>query len=162
MSMDSLCATCDICRFMPKQSENRVLVTHKGEKPKILVIDDQTPSPTGLDMANVILGDQPFDYTQTIRCWYDSGELYQAQIDEALLRCSVWTKNLVGNYAIYLCTENALRQLSIGEERKSGDAFVNARLGLVLCIEPLGSIDGALVSEYQSKVRRLFKKAGIK
>lgn len=162
MSMDSLCATCDICRFMPQQSHSRVLVTHKGEKPKILVIDDSTPSPTGLDMATVILGDQPFDYTQTIRCQYKEDELAHKDLDEALLRCSIWTKNLTGNYAIYLCTENALRQLSIGEERKSGDAFVNARLGLVLCIEPLGSIDGALVNEYQSKVRRLFKKAGIK
>lgn len=110
----------------------------------------------------MILDSVPFDYAHSIRCVHDDGDLTPEQKQEALGRCSVWTRNLIGNYAIYLCTKNALNQIGIGAERNPGDVFANPRLGLVLCINPLASITPSEMAEYTSKVNRLFKKAGIK
>lgn len=162
--MQKLCASCNVCDFLPEQKLPRVLsVEEEGEWPRVLVIDDNFSKKNyqqAIETAQQILGDVPFTYTSTIRCDLPS-DLELPKLRIAASRCSVWTGSLVENRSVILTTQRGLDQMKLGAEREVGDMFRNNRAGLILCIPPLIRLKGVAVNPYRTKAQRLLKEAKL-
>lgn len=160
--MQKLCASCNVCDFLPEQKLPRTLsIEEEGPWPRVLVIDDngsKSRYAEAIEIAHQILGDVPFTYTTTIRCDH-SRELELPKQRIASARCSVWTNSLVENRSIILATPRGLDQMKLGTDREPGDMFRNHRAGLLLCIKPLLSISA--IAPYRTKAQRLLKEAKL-
>lgn len=162
--MISLCSTCNICSFMPEQKTLRMShLEEEGEKPVILVIDDefkQSNYSDAVDVAMEILGEQKFTYTTTIRCNFTPGELTAQQVDTATQRCSVWTHHLLNDRLIILSTITGVKQMKLPKVVGEGDMF-RSPLGYVLVIPALGDMKPEVVSIYKNKALRLLKESKL-
>jgi len=164
-----LCAICDVCSsFMPEQKNPRVLEVDKdGEKPAVLVIDDQInlkDYAEGIYIAHELLGRliADFSYTSTIRCEYEPGRLSDIEADTAVAKCSVWTHHLLDNRKVILTTQRGLTQMGI-KGRKEGDIFRSGKYGLILCVYPLRHMrtEEVYFPTFKAKTQRLLKEAGL-
>lgn len=162
--MNSLCSTCNICSFMPEQKTLRMShLEEEGEKPVILVIDDefkQSDYSNAIDVAMEILGEQKFTYTTTIRCSFDPSALSFDQFNTAVQRCSVWTHHLLNDRLIILATKLGVKQMKLPKTVDEGDMF-KSPLGYVLVIPALYKMKPEVVSIYKNKALRLLKESKL-
>lgn len=169
---------CSVCTFMPKQDRERVLHWHpstvtdakeafrnetEGNPAPVLVIDNASSDQEIVDatcIAEILLEDVQFIYTNTIRCKYE--QLTTEQRATALSRCSVWTGHMIEGRAIIISTLEGLKQLKVEKEIAPGTIVRSPRLGLVLCVPPLTSLHGPELLAYKSKIQRMVKEAKLK
>lgn len=172
-SYADMCAKCHVCEFMPKQ-EKALCLEEEGTTPPILFIDDMYKTP---DMSIVIaspkdylvhitedvfgINRQHFTYTNSVRCM-PGLDVTDEQMEDATQRCSVWTHFLADNRLVIVSTVTGLSQLEIDATPKPGDLFRSLRLGIILCIPPILTMDRELSDLYAAKFNRALKQAGLK
>lgn len=174
--LDELCSRCRICSEFLTKTENLEPVlhyshyaTHKEpvEEPRILVIDDADSSSArlkGVALVDELFdGKQDYHYTTTIRCSHDSKKEMRETLETATSRCAVWTHAIEEGRSVILTTKRGLSQLRIDKDCKEGDLFKSHKLGVILVIPNLSTIQAgsSLFNTYKAKVQRVLKEAGL-
>lgn len=136
---------------------------HGPEKAIILVLDScevHGNISDNIRKAKRIIGKAtPFTYTPVVRC---SGLVEATDNWKAVERCSVWTNFLLEDRGLIIATEHGLVQLGITDEVKPGILYKDARLGTILLINPLVTMDDDEENETMIKVQRALKSLRVK
>jgi hypothetical protein len=162
--MYDLCSNCNVCGpLVPEQKYARVL-NHKDDDARVLVLDQVHDAHTrikALRIADYLLEDIPYTYTNVIRC--DGFEpVTEEDYQSVVSRCAVWTHALLGDRSLILSARSGFKQMKIEREFIAGDAFRSQKLGLILCIPNLYLLLESDAMEYKSKVNRLLKEAKLR
>lgn len=163
--MNHLCESCSICSFLPTQDKPRVfkVEVETSPSPLVLVIDqiqEQRQLDSAILVADILLAGVKYTYTPSIRCEYVGASFEDYQ--KAIARCAVWTNQLLPGRSVILSTVPGVYQMKVKGEVTPGQIFRSEAFGLVLVIPPLVSLGtGTDLPEYQSKVKRLLKKANL-
>lgn len=168
--MKHLCKSCNVCSFLPVQVLPRLYSVEpdtevgstKGSSPSVLVLDN-LPSrgdlETVITVADSLLLGVKYTYTPVVRCDVEVAAI--SDYRKAVSRCSVWTNSLLPGRSVILATPMGIDQMKVKGEVTEGEIF-RTFFGYVLCIKPLFVLGGSSeFHEYQSKAKRLLKKAGL-
>lgn len=161
--MKHLCAKCNVCEHMPDQEGDRDLFLLE-ERSSVLVIDDawgadHTPIQRRLDA--LFPEGVAYTYTSTVRCKFSTHEVSPEWVEVSVQRCAVWTHLLMDNRSVVITTPYGLRQMGLEVDRKPGDMFKSAKVGVVLVIPPIVMMSGKDVVEYQPRVKRVLREVGL-
>ena len=159
----AICGQCNICHsIVPRTEDTKPILAYDigGESPVLLVIDDSPDVGEAASIMSELMGKPvPFTYTSSVRCLDRLGTINN---DALVSRCSVWTHSLVEGRAAIITTRNGLKQLKAAEDRNEGDLFKHSRLGVVLVIPPLNSLDMERnLHIYTKKVKRVLSEVGL-
>lgn len=161
--MESLCARCNVCSFMPEQTGPRAL-EYVLDIPKrdslVLVVDDYHDEVhESYRTAKELLGNVPFNLTSAIRCSYESLDV--EQICRAASSCSVWTNTLIDNRKLIITTLLGLKQLKVTGEHGIGDVLKSSRLGMILVTPTLSLMNEKTIGIYKTKVQRVLRMVNL-
>lgn len=145
------------------QDRDRVLLLEGDTPTRILVLDDievQDDYDAALAVAFKLLGTAEFAYSPTIRCEHTEDEMSIECLRTVVSRCAVWTNIISDNRLVILATKRGMDQLKVGADKSEGDIFRVGKLGVVLCIPALITLNLELPA-YRERARRVLREAGL-